>query len=61
MIDLLKNIHVSLSRAIEEGDTLKIGIVIGQILVKLENEINDKTNEHAERNNVPNVQKHQEC
>jgi hypothetical protein len=61
MIDLLKNIHVSLSRAIEEGDTLKIGIVIGQILVKLENEINDKTNEHAERNNVLNVQKHQEC
>lgn len=36
----LKNIYVALSRAIEEGDQLKIGIVLGQTLTKLESIIN---------------------
>ena len=36
----LKNIYIALSRAIEEGDQLKIGIVLGQTLTKLESIIN---------------------
>jgi hypothetical protein len=36
----LKNVYVALSRAIEEGDQLKIGIVLGQTLTKLESLIN---------------------
>lgn len=36
----LKNLHVAISRAIEEGDSLKIGIVLGQTVSKLEELIN---------------------
>lgn len=36
----LKNIYIALSRAIEEGDQLKIGIVLGQTLTKIESLIN---------------------
>jgi hypothetical protein len=36
----LKSLHIALSRAIEEGDQLKIGIVLGQTLTKLESLIN---------------------
>lgn len=36
----LKDIYVALSRAVEEGDQLKIGIVLGQTLTKLESIIN---------------------
>jgi hypothetical protein len=36
----LKSIYVALSRAVEEGDQLKIGIVLGQTLTKLEQIIN---------------------
>ena len=36
----LKDIHVSLLRAIEDGDNLKLGIVIGQVLSKIEDLIN---------------------
>lgn len=36
----LNNIHAALSRAVEEGDPLKIGIVLGQTLTKLEQIIN---------------------
>lgn len=36
----LKNMHAALSRAVEEGDPLKIGIVLGQTLTKLEQIIN---------------------
>jgi hypothetical protein len=36
----LKNIYIALSRAVEEGDQLKIGIVLGQTLTKLEQIIN---------------------
>lgn len=36
----LKQLHVALSRAIEEGDSLKIGIVLGQTVSKLEEIIN---------------------
>jgi hypothetical protein len=36
----LKQIHIALSRAIEEGDQLKIGIVLGQTVSKLEELIN---------------------
>lgn len=36
----LKDIYIALSRAIEEGDQLKIGIVLGQTLTKLESLIN---------------------
>jgi hypothetical protein len=32
----LKQLHTALSRAIEEGDQLKIGIVLGQTVTKLE-------------------------
>lgn len=37
----LKDLHVALSRAIEEGDNLKLGIVLGQSISKLEQIIND--------------------
>lgn len=36
----LKSLHIALSRAIEEGDSLKIGIVLGQTVSKLEELIN---------------------
>lgn len=36
----LKEVYVALSRAVEEGDSLKIGIVLGQTLTKLEQIIN---------------------
>jgi hypothetical protein len=36
----LKSIYIALSRAVEEGDQLKIGIVLGQTLTKLEQIIN---------------------
>jgi len=36
----LKDIYTALSRAVEEGDQLKIGIVLGQTLTKLEHIIN---------------------
>jgi hypothetical protein len=36
----LKDIYLALSRAVEEGDQLKIGIVLGQTLTKLEQIIN---------------------
>lgn len=39
-VDPLKDIYVALSRAVEEGDQLKIGIVLGQTLPKLESLIN---------------------
>lgn len=32
----IKDIYIALSRAIEEGDQLKIGIVLGQTVSKLE-------------------------
>lgn len=37
----LKSLHIAISRAIEEGDTLKLGIVIGQAVNKLEQLINE--------------------
>lgn len=37
----LKEIYISLARAVETGDNLKIGIVIGQVLCKLEELINE--------------------
>lgn len=43
MKEELKKIYVSLAQTIETGDNLKVGIVIGQILSKLENLINDTT------------------
>lgn len=36
----LKEIYIALSRAVEEGDQLKIGIVLGQTISKLETLIN---------------------
>ncbi len=36
----LKNVYIALSRAVEEGDQLMIGIVLGQTLTKLEQIIN---------------------
>jgi hypothetical protein len=36
----LKQIYIALAKAIEEGDNLKIGIVIGQTLKELEDLIN---------------------
>lgn len=40
MKDELVKIYNALSRAIEEGDQLKIGIVLGQTISKLEELIN---------------------
>lgn len=36
----LKDIYISLSRAIEEGNDLRVGIVIGQVLSRLTELIN---------------------
>lgn len=36
----LKQVYIALSRAVEEGDQLKIGIVLGQTIPKLESLIN---------------------
>ena len=40
MNESLKQIYIALAKAIEEGDNLKIGIVIGQTLKELEDLIN---------------------
>jgi hypothetical protein len=40
-ISNLKDMSVSISRAIEEGNDLKIGIVIGQVLSKINEIINE--------------------
>jgi hypothetical protein len=40
MKESLKQIYIALAKAIEEGDNLKIGIVIGQTLKELEDLIN---------------------
>lgn len=40
MQEELKEMYVSLSRAVEEGNDLRLGIVIGQILSKLNELIN---------------------
>lgn len=40
MKEELKEIYIALSRAVEEGDQLKIGIVLGQTISKLETLIN---------------------
>jgi hypothetical protein len=37
----LKELYVSLSRAIEEGNDLRLGIVVGQVLSKLNEIINE--------------------
>lgn len=37
----LKELYVSLARAAETGDQLKIGIVLGQAICKLEEIINE--------------------
>lgn len=39
----LKEMYVSISRAVEEGNDLKMGIVIGQVMANL-NEIINETN-----------------
>lgn len=41
MKEELKELYVSLSRAVEEGNDLRLGIVIGQVLSKLNELIND--------------------
>lgn len=41
MKEELKEMYISLSRAIEEGDDLRLGIVIGQVLSKLNELINE--------------------
>ena len=40
MKESLKQIYIALAKAIEEGDNLKIGIVLGQTLKELEDLIN---------------------
>jgi len=37
----LKELYVSISRAIEEGNDLRLGIVVGQVLSKLNELINE--------------------
>jgi hypothetical protein len=41
ILDDLKDISVSISRAVEEGNDLRLGIVIGQVLSKINNIINE--------------------
>lgn len=41
MKEELKELYVSLSRAVEEGNDLKLGIVIGQVLCKIKEMINE--------------------
>jgi hypothetical protein len=41
MKEELKQLYISLSRAVEEGDDLRLGIVIGQVLCKLNDMINE--------------------
>ena len=41
MKEQLKELYVVLSRAIEEGNDLRLGIVIGQVLSKLNEIINE--------------------
>jgi len=41
MKEELKQLYISLSRAVEEGDDLRLGIVIGQVLCKLNELINE--------------------
>jgi hypothetical protein len=48
----LKEIHSALKRAVESGDALTIGIVLGQTLVKLEKIINEQS--ISNKNNVNN-------
>ena len=45
MINQLKELHISLGRAIETGDSLIIGIVVGQVFKELENIINEANRE----------------
>lgn len=40
MVDSLKDIYISLSRAVEKGDQLHLGIVIGQTICRLNEIIN---------------------
>lgn len=51
MKDELKKIYISLAQTIETGDNLKIGIVIGQVLSKLENLINENTIDSSDLSN----------
>lgn len=46
MKDELRDIYISLSRAVEDGNELKLGIVIGQILSKLNEMINETDKIH---------------
>jgi len=46
MNDQLKDMYNSLSRAVEDGNELKLGIVIGQILSKLNEIINETDKIH---------------
>lgn len=41
MKEQLKELYVVLSRAIEEGNDLRLGIVIGQVLSKINELINE--------------------
>lgn len=41
MKEELKQMYISLSRAVEEGSDLSLGIVIGQVLSKLKELINE--------------------
>lgn len=44
----LKQIYVSLSRAVEEGNDLRLGIIIGQVLCKIK-ELIDETESVTDR------------
>lgn len=41
MKEELKTLYIALSRAVEDGNDLKLGIVIGQVISKLNELIND--------------------
>lgn len=51
MKEELKKIYISLAQTIETGDNLKIGIVIGQVLSKLETLINEDTTDRSDIRN----------
>ena len=50
-MEQIKQIYIALARAVEEGDPLRIGIVLGQTLSKLETIINGQLN--TSENNLP--------
>ena len=62
MRDQLKEIYISLSRAIEDGRDIQIGIVLGQVLCKINDLINeDQTDEGTDGVILSTTCEHCQC